>query len=187
MGFGAASMKEDMDKMMRRRLRSSSFSKSRKRDVEPVPNITEIYGFAIFSFTIVSYIIFILWTFIPEETLIYMGVTYYPGKYWAIALPSFLIFCGILGLLTYVSVNLIITPALDSFSTFTDNFARKPRDPSQRGNLDTKGKVPPVSDLPLSVVNRLFFSSHAPKRRSRISTSTMAWRERYRRAKSTKS
>lgn len=164
MGLGAASVEEEMKGMIKRR-RKRSLSQAGRLEKSPVPNITEIYGFAIFSFTIISYGIFILWAFIPEEILHYLGVSYYPSKYWAIALPSYMIFSGLLGLLGYVAMCLIKTPPLDSFSTFTDTHARKPRDRSQRKNLGGHGKVPAVSDLPLSVINKLFHSTRVWKRK----------------------
>ena len=61
-------------------------------------------------------------------------------------------------IVAYAGANLSITPPLDSMSTFTDEYARKPRDRSQRTNLKMQGQVPEVSDLPLRVVNRLFLS-----------------------------
>ena len=78
---GRASFKEDVDEYMERR-RSLSESKSeRKEEFAVVPNITEIRGFVIWIFTIISYFVFILWTLLPRESLIYMGVSYYPSKY----------------------------------------------------------------------------------------------------------
>ena len=79
-------------------------------------------------------------------------------RYWALALPSYIIITGILVIIAYAGANLSITPSLDSMSTFTDEYARKPRDRSQRTNLEMQGQVPEVSDLPLRVVNRLFLS-----------------------------
>ena len=178
----SASFKEDVDEYMKRR-RSMSETSGRKDTGESVPNITEIRGFVIWIFTIVSYFVFILWTLLPRDSLIYMGVSYYPSKYvfffflffyfgvrcdaidtfplyryWALALPSYIIITGILVIIAYAGANLSITPSLDSMSTFTDEYARKPRDRSQRTNLEMQGQVPEVSDLPLRVVNRLFLS-----------------------------
>ena len=182
-----ASFKEDVDEYMIRRKSSSSKRMYERKEFERkeesetfavVPNITEIRGFVIWIFTIISYFVFILWTLLPRESLIYMGVSYYPSKYvhlfllftsqhqnvtritryWALALPSYIIITGLLIIVAYAGANLSITPPLDSMSTFTDEYARKPRDRSQRTNLKMQGQVPEVSDLPLRVVNRLFLS-----------------------------
>ena len=44
-------------------------------------NQTEVYGFVLFLFTFVSYAIYIVWAFLPEDTLHSIGFTYYPSKY----------------------------------------------------------------------------------------------------------
>lgn len=142
-----------------------------------VPNSTEIRGFVIWMFTITSYAIFLLWTSLPRSTLLYFGVTYYPSKYWAIALPSYIIFTAFLGLIAYIATNLLITPSLDSFSTFTDDHSRKPRDRSKRANLQMRGEIPEVSDLPLNVVNKLFLvytkRRHRKMKRIKAAKSTL--------------
>ena len=85
-----ASFKEDVDEYMIRRKSSSSKRMYERKEFERkeesetfavVPNITEIRGFVIWIFTIISYFVFILWTLLPRESLIYMGVSYYPSKY----------------------------------------------------------------------------------------------------------
>lgn len=35
-------------------------------------------------------VLFILWAFTPEDILHRHGITYYPSKYWAIAVPTWL-------------------------------------------------------------------------------------------------
>ena len=60
MGLGAASVEDAMKGMIEgRRKRLPSQDARSGLEKSPVPNITEIYGFAIFSFTIISYGIFI--------------------------------------------------------------------------------------------------------------------------------
>ena len=181
MGGISRVLMDDMENLVFRRRRSRSRAVSAEEGSVPVPNTTEIYGFAIFCFTIISYGIFILWAFLPKSLLWYVGVTYYPSKYWAIAFPSLMIFTGLFTLLAYAGINLCITPSLDSFSTFMDKFSRKPRDRSQRTNLEDHGRVPAVSDLPLSVVNKLFFSFRPSKRKHHGKPYAISsWRNRYR-------
>lgn len=35
-------------------------------------------------------VLFILWAFVPDEVLHRHGITYYPSRYWAMAIPTWL-------------------------------------------------------------------------------------------------
>ena len=75
------------------------------------------YGFVGWVATYVAYGCFMAWAFLPNAALEQAGVTYYPNKYWALALPAYLavlLFCVVIG---YISINLLNTAPLDSFDT----------------------------------------------------------------------
>jgi len=123
---------------------------------------TEVYGFVLWITTFVIYVIFLLWAFLPEETLIGFGITYYPAKWWAIALPSYVLVSGVFVLVAYVSYNLMHTNPLQSFGTFTDCYSRyldkAERERAALGSSDYS--IPEVSDLPIATVNRLLYQFH---------------------------
>ena len=50
--------------------------------------LTALYGFVAWIGTHICYAMFLLWAYVPEHVLQELGVTYYPNKYWAVALPS---------------------------------------------------------------------------------------------------
>jgi len=52
---------------------------------------TEIYAFVGWIASFISYVIYILWGFLPEEVIKGFGIQYYPHKSWAIAVPC--LFC----------------------------------------------------------------------------------------------
>ncbi|KAI9560194.1 hypothetical protein GHT06_014208 [Daphnia sinensis] len=99
-----------------------------------------IYGFVLWIISYVFLIIYIVWAFVPEEWLHVFGLTYWPQKYWAVAIPAY-IFFGLLlfGFVIYPSINLLITPPLNDFRTVTDEDA-----------TFSAGKgIAPITDVPL--------------------------------------
>ncbi|KAL9650215.1 hypothetical protein ABK040_014871 [Willaertia magna] len=54
------------------------------------PNQIEIYGFVGWMITFLLLFTYLVYAFVPESILHFIGITYYPDKYWALAIPSFL-------------------------------------------------------------------------------------------------
>ena len=52
------------------------------------------------------------------------GVTYYPNKYWALALPVYFVVAVFTGTVLYIAANFMVTAPLDSFETITDSQVR---------------------------------------------------------------
>ena len=70
---------------------------------------TAIYAFVGWIFSIICYLAFLAWAFLPETLLIEYGVTYYPSKYYAIALPAYLIVLYVFIGIFYTSFNMLNT------------------------------------------------------------------------------
>ena len=81
----------------------------------------EVYGFVLSITTIISFVLFVLWSFTPEDVLISLGVTYYPSKWWAIAVPSYVFMLFVFIFAFYVAYNMMNTNPLDSYHTITGN------------------------------------------------------------------
>ena len=64
------------------------------------------YAFVSWIGTIIAYLIFLVWAFAPAHILHGIGITYYPNRYYAIALPSYFLVVGILAGLFYVGLNM---------------------------------------------------------------------------------
>lgn len=56
---------------------------------------TETYGFLGWITSSVLYCVFLAWAFTPDPILRLHGITWYPSKYWAVAVPVWL--CVTLG------------------------------------------------------------------------------------------
>ena len=108
----------------------------------PVP-YRAIYGFALWLISYLFLGLYIVWAFISEEYLHLFGLTYWPQKYWAVALPAY-IFTGFLlfGFVIYPSINLLITPTMYDTKTIEIYPVDTARIPG----------IAPISDIPLTEV-----------------------------------
>ncbi len=90
-----------------------------------VPPETEYFGFGLYLFSGISLIIYLIWSFIPQEILNYVGIYYYPSKWWAVSIPSFIL---MLTLYIYIALSLynieILTKPLDSLDIITDEVSK---------------------------------------------------------------
>ena len=99
-------------------------------DLEPVPRASpkvptyEYYGFVLYLFSSVTFLIYLLWSFLPSPFLHALGIYYYPDRWWSLAIPSFLVMT-----LVYIYVALaaynteILTLPLGSVETIVDDAA----------------------------------------------------------------
>ncbi|KAI9350483.1 PIG-P, partial [Zopfochytrium polystomum] len=83
----------------------------------------EIYGLVLHLSSAVVFVVYLGWALIPDDVLEAVGVTYYPNKYWSLAIPIFLLGLIPFTLLMYTAINLLRTPGLASFETVTDSFS----------------------------------------------------------------
>ncbi|KAI8108226.1 hypothetical protein M9434_006255 [Picochlorum sp. BPE23] len=65
----------------------------------------EVYGFLGWITSSTFYVVFLVWAFTPDFILHWYGITYYPSKYWAIALPTWLCVTVVCVHLAYMCVN----------------------------------------------------------------------------------
>ncbi|XP_058800865.1 phosphatidylinositol N-acetylglucosaminyltransferase subunit P [Phymastichus coffea] len=111
-----------------------------------------VYGYAMyigFNFLLLLYLI---WAFIPDvilhETL---GLTYWPSKYWAVALPIWILTAiAVFAFAIYPAINMSMTPEIDDPRTIIDEHGLE-----QRNSIP--GGIPPVSDIPITEVCRKLY------------------------------
>lgn len=86
----------------------------------PTPS-RAVYGFAMYLSFRTFFVLYIIWAIIPESWFKYVGITCLPQRYWAIAVPIYIITAILLfGFIIYPSINLCMTPNFDDFRTITD-------------------------------------------------------------------
>ena len=120
------------------------------------PNPAAVYGFVGWLGTLVGFLLYLLWAYLPVEILHNLGVTYYPSRYWAVAIPAYVCVAVVFIFTTYSGFCLMINPPVDAFSTFTDKHALdKPKD--WHAHKPNDSRLPPIFDIPIAEVNRLLY------------------------------
>ena len=62
----------------------------------------EYYGFVLYLASTLAFLIYILWSFLPSPFLHALGITYYPNRWWSLAIPAWIVM-----LLVFVYVALL--------------------------------------------------------------------------------
>eukprot|EP00759_Apiculatamorpha_spiralis_P058028 PhF_6_TR8942/c0_g1_i1/m.14092/K03861/PIGP, GPI19, DSCR5; phosphatidylinositol glycan, class P len=66
--------------------------------------IAAVYGFICWVLTIILFLVFLVWSLVPDTMLLAVDVTYFPDKYWALAIPSFIVVTFLFYWTFYVSM-----------------------------------------------------------------------------------
>ncbi|KAI1414865.1 PIG-P-domain-containing protein [Hypoxylon sp. FL1857] len=110
-------------------------------ELEPVPRASpkvptyEYYGFVLYLFSSLVFLIYLLWSYLPSPFLHALGIYYYPNRWWALAIPSFLVM-----LIVYIYVALAaynteyLTLPMTSLETIVDEAAKV-------ATIDSKGRI----------------------------------------------
>ncbi|KAF8923362.1 hypothetical protein BGZ58_003042 [Dissophora ornata] len=96
------------------------------------------------------------WAYLPKEVLDSMGITYYPSKYWSLALPIWLFVLIIYLYVAFFAINLYNTEPFDSFLTITDEHANQFQTMNSASSL-TDDFVPDLMDIPIGMVNACLY------------------------------
>ncbi|CAN6236676.1 unnamed protein product [Urochloa humidicola] len=123
------------------------------RDHGPKPS--EVYGFVGSITTVIATAVYLAWAYTPEPALRFLGNTYYPSKYWALAVPSFVIVAVALSMAIYMGLNFVATPPPTSFSTIFDENSRERMVFSPA--MEEERPIEPISDISIDQINNLMF------------------------------
>mmetsp|Transcript_20583 Transcript_20583/g.49126 ORF Transcript_20583/g.49126 Transcript_20583/m.49126 type:complete len:141 (-) Transcript_20583:276-698(-) len=120
----------------------------------------EVYGIAGYLFSIIFYVLYLLWACTPDWVLHSISITYYPSRYWAIALPSYALSLLLYLIALYNAWNMVCTNPFESYYTFRDTISEPPAAKEQAlHGVRAQHSIPPAADIPITHVNRVLFSS----------------------------
>ncbi|KAK6176786.1 hypothetical protein SNE40_015019 [Patella caerulea] len=111
------------------------------------------YGFVLYLVAHLSFVIYVIWAFLPEEWLHTIGFTYYPSRHWAVTVPIGLLVIFILAFPVYMGLSLYKTAHLTSLDTITDNYAIH----TDVKKNKVEDQITPIADLCISDVNRRLY------------------------------
>lgn len=131
----------------------------------------EFYGFLIYILSFVFFAGYVVWAFAPVHALQAAGITYFPQKYWAVALPNYFVFCVVYAYGMCFCVHLMMQPAANAIDYTLDDYAKVAKDATAAGNSETFSQatlknrrspkspgIKPLVDVPLWLLNKLQFS-----------------------------
>ncbi|GMH18974.1 hypothetical protein Nepgr_020815 [Nepenthes gracilis] len=119
------------------------------------PKPAEVYGFVGSITTVVATVIFLMWAYVPESWLHYVGIFYYPSRYWALAAPSYFMVMVVLVLVFYIGLNFMSTPPPTSLTVMFDEYSREPQ--SFSSGMDEDRPIDPISDIGITRINDIMF------------------------------
>ena len=67
---------------------------------------------------------YIAWAVVPDSVLISFGVSYFPNKYWAVALPLYFIMLALFTVVCYVALSMYYNPDLSDLRLAEDKFSK---------------------------------------------------------------
>ena len=84
------------------------------------------------------------------------GITYYPSKYWAVAVPCYICVFVLSVQFIYQGLNMLFSKPAEDYCTLEDRYSRHlPADHKEIAS------IPEISDIPISVVNKVLFSTQS--------------------------
>ncbi|KAG6440026.1 phosphatidylinositol glycan class P family protein [Babesia bovis T2Bo] len=92
--------------------------------------------------------LYFLWALTPERVINAYGITYYPSKHWAVALPASLIIIGLTAAFYSYFSERSMLPPLNSRTAFVDPVVQLESEVQKRK---------PLYDIPLEVVNQKLY------------------------------
>ncbi|XP_047043618.1 phosphatidylinositol N-acetylglucosaminyltransferase subunit P-like [Lolium rigidum] len=125
------------------------------------PSEPEAYGFVGSIAAVAAALAYLAWAYAPAPWLHHIGVTYYPNKRWAVAVPAFVLAAAAQVVILYVASNFLLSPPPASFDTISDEHARYRASSSPGTGADRP--VEPISDIGIDRMNHLMFGDQGSR------------------------
>lgn len=100
------------------------------RTAKPIPRASpkvptyEYYGFTLYLVSSLVFIVYILWAYLPSPFLHQLGIYYYPNRWWALAIPAWVVMLVVYIYVALASYNTgYLTLSMDSVECLVDEAA----------------------------------------------------------------
>lgn len=125
-----------------------------EKDAKSSPSLVPeraTYGFVSCLLCYVSFVIYLIWAYIPRSYQEWMGLTYWPNKFFAVAIPPFLCVIFLGSFIIYEGLIFINTAPVDSPGIISV---------SQKENYDylSAETITPIEELSIIDVNKSLYS-----------------------------
>ncbi|KAI8989442.1 PIG-P-domain-containing protein, partial [Pilobolus umbonatus] len=118
----------------------------------------EYYGFGLYLSSFVVFIIYIIWAYVPDEILHSLGISYYPNRYWALAIPTWIMTLVWFIFISFMAINLMNTAPFDSYDCITDEHANiMCMDRELVTTARSADWMPELHDIPIGLVNAFLY------------------------------
>ncbi|KAJ7269642.1 PIG-P-domain-containing protein [Mycena rebaudengoi] len=123
----------------------------------------EFYGFVAWTSTSFLFCVYVLWALLPDEFIIWMGITWYPNRQvseWALLFPAYSVVIALLTYFVYFALALFGAPSFSDMSSITDSPAHLPSINQDRNPYipyASNDVVPELYDIPIGMVNRAIY------------------------------
>ncbi|KAH8682150.1 PIG-P-domain-containing protein [Xylariales sp. PMI_506] len=82
----------------------------------------EYYGFVLYLFSSLTFLVYLLWAYLPSPFLHALGIFYYPDRWWALAVPAYIVMLIVYIFVALASYNVeYLTLPLGSLETVVDD------------------------------------------------------------------
>ena len=132
-------------------------SASKKSQATPAPQPERaIYGFFLLSFAIISFLLYLIVSYLPNSWLNKFGCDYLPDKYWSLAIPAYVIVIILSVVPIYTSMNIARSNNWDTKDNIMDEYTH-----SKESETKNKrpGSIDPIYDIPLSDICQFLYSN----------------------------
>lgn len=84
----------------------------------------EYYGFTLYLVSSLVFIVYLLWAYLPSPFLHQLGIYYYPNRWWALAIPAWVVMLVVYIYVALASYNTgYLTLSMDSVECLVDEAA----------------------------------------------------------------
>lgn len=115
----------NINNLPKKKKKKKKHSTSLSRPAPPIVPTYEYYGFVLYLFSSLTFLIYLLWSYLPSPFLHALGIYYYPNRWWSLALPSFLVMFFLYIYVALATYNTsYLTLPLQSIETIVDEASK---------------------------------------------------------------